>query len=152
MGTPVAVTLSSNFTFTVGPDNRFWATSRTGCIMDSDQVLGAYKVETDSVLPNLENNKNGQAEDEVIWYSGGYFHIVYNYWTVQRGLSHHVEGRRHQLDEHRPRLPGTQTPPTRIRGGSGTPMAPSTNGTTWSGWGSIRRTATSRISPLPSPT
>lgn len=76
--------LSSNFTFTVGPDKRFWATSRGGCVMDSDQVLGSYKVETDSVLPNLENNDNGQAEDEVIWSSGGYFHIVYNYWNVQR--------------------------------------------------------------------
>lgn len=77
-------TLSSNFTFTVGPGNRFWATSRSGCVMDSDQVLGTYKVETDSVLPNLENNSNNNAEDEVIWYSGGYFHIVYNYWHVQR--------------------------------------------------------------------
>jgi len=77
-------TLSSNFTFTVGPNNRFWATSRSGCVMDSDDVLGTYKVETDSVLPNLENNDNNNAEDEVIWYSGGYFHIVYNYWNVQR--------------------------------------------------------------------
>jgi hypothetical protein len=78
-------TLSSNFTFTVGPDNRFWATSRNGCIMRSDQVLGTYRVETDSILPNLENNTNNNAEDEVIWYSGGYYHIVYNYWHVQRG-------------------------------------------------------------------
>ncbi|MEO8900774.1 MAG: glycoside hydrolase family protein [Polyangiaceae bacterium] len=78
-------TLSSNFTFTVGPDHRFWATSRGGCVMDSDQVLGSYKVETDSVLPNLENGDNGSAEDQVIWYSGGYYHIVYNYWNVQRG-------------------------------------------------------------------
>ncbi len=76
--------LSSNFTFTVGPDNRLWATSRGGCVMDSDQVLGTYKVETNSVLPNLENGDNGDAEDEVIWYSGGYYHIVYNYWNVQR--------------------------------------------------------------------
>ena len=76
--------LSSNFTFTVGPNNRFWATSRAGCVMDSDQVLGTYKVETDSILPNLENGRNNDAEDEVIWYSGGYFHIVYNYWSVQR--------------------------------------------------------------------
>ena len=76
--------LTSNFTFTVGPDNRFWATSRGGCIMDSDLVLGPYKVETDSVLPNLENNDNGDAEDEAIWYSGGNYHIVYNYWNVQR--------------------------------------------------------------------
>jgi len=77
--------LASNFTFTVGPNNRFWATSRNGCVMDSDQVLGTYKVETDSVLPDLEHNDNGSAEDQVIWYSGGYFHIVYNYWNVQRG-------------------------------------------------------------------
>jgi hypothetical protein len=76
---------SSNFTFTVGGDNRFWATSRAGCVMDSDQVLGTYKIETDSVLPNLEKNDNGNAEDECIWYSGGYYHIVYNYWNVQRG-------------------------------------------------------------------
>lgn len=76
--------LASNFTFTVGPDNRFWATSRGGCVMDADQVVGPYKVETDSVLPNLENNDNVNAEDEVIWYSGGYFHIVYNYWNFQR--------------------------------------------------------------------
>ncbi|MES1209969.1 MAG: MYXO-CTERM sorting domain-containing protein, partial [Pseudomonadota bacterium] len=31
------------------------------------------------------NNDNGSAEDECIWYSGGYFHIVYNYWNHQRG-------------------------------------------------------------------
>src|SRR5262249_32874612 len=77
-------TLSNNFSLTVGPDKRFWATSRAGCVMDSDQVLGPYKVETDSVLPNLENNDNAAAEDEVIWYSGGYYHIVYNYWNVRR--------------------------------------------------------------------
>ncbi len=53
--------------------------------MESDQVLGPYKVETDSVLPDLEKSDNGNAEDQVIWYSGGYYHIVYNYWNVQRG-------------------------------------------------------------------
>ncbi|MDP9036226.1 MAG: hypothetical protein M3O50_15605, partial [Myxococcota bacterium] len=83
-GHTVCGNTSSNFTFTVGPNNRFWATSRAGCVMDSDQVTGPYKIETDVVLPNLENNDN-RSEDEVIWYSGGYFHIVYNYWDVQRG-------------------------------------------------------------------
>jgi hypothetical protein len=75
---------SSNFAFTVGPDKRFWATSRAGCVMDSDQVLGPYKIETNSVLPNLENSDNKDAEDECIWYSGGYYHILFNYWPVQR--------------------------------------------------------------------
>ena len=126
--------LSSNFTFTVGPDNRFWATSRGGCVMDSDSVLGTYKVETDSVLPNLENNDNGDAEDECIWYSGGYFHIVYNYWNLAARLPHHVEERHDQLDEHRPRVPGRRNRrPMRTRSGCGTRTARSTTGTTWSG-------------------
>jgi hypothetical protein len=52
--------------------------------MSSDQVLGPYNVETDSILPDLEHGDNNDAEDEVIWYSGGYYHIVYNYWNFQR--------------------------------------------------------------------
>ena len=35
-----------------------------------------------SAQPGEQHNAN--AEDEVIWYSGGYYHIVYNYWHVQR--------------------------------------------------------------------
>jgi hypothetical protein len=103
--------LSSNFTFTVGPDNRFWATSRVGCIMRSDDVLGPYTVQTDSILPNLENNTNNNAEDEVIWYSGGYYHIVYNYWHVQRG--YHIMSRDGITDWQSTGLAyqGTQSPP-----------------------------------------
>ena len=78
----------SNQTFTVGPDMRLWGTNRAGCIMDSDAILGPYKMETDSIFPNLENGDNGNAEDPVIWYSGGYYHIVYDYWDVQR--SYHI--------------------------------------------------------------
>jgi hypothetical protein len=104
-------TLSSNFTFTVGPDKRFWATSRVGCIMRSDQVLGTYTVQTDSILPNLENNTNDNAEDEVIWYSGGYYHIVYNYWHVQRG--YHIMSKDGITDWKSTGLAyqGTQSPP-----------------------------------------
>jgi MYXO-CTERM domain-containing protein len=78
----------SNQTFTIGPDMRLWGTNRAGCIMDSDAILGPYKMETDSIFPNLENGDNGNAEDPVIWYSGGYYHIVYDYWDVQR--SYHI--------------------------------------------------------------
>lgn len=76
--------LSSNATFTLGPDNRYWGTSRAGCIMSSDKITGPYKLLTDDTLPDLERGDNQQAEDEVIWYSGGYYHIVWNYWNVQR--------------------------------------------------------------------
>ena len=34
--------------------------------------------------PISRTTANANAEDEVIWYSGGYYHIVYNYWHVQR--------------------------------------------------------------------
>jgi hypothetical protein len=77
--------LSSNATFTIGPDKKYWGTSRAGCVMSSDKVTGPYKLLTNSTLPDLEHGSNGSAEDEVIWYSGGYYHIVWNYWNVQRG-------------------------------------------------------------------
>ena len=76
--------LSSNATFTLGPDNRFWGTARAGCVMSSDKVTGPYKLLTDDTLPDLEHGDNNDAEDEAIWYSGGYFYIVWNYWNVQR--------------------------------------------------------------------
>jgi hypothetical protein len=76
--------LSSNATFTLGPDNRYWGTSRAGCMMSSDKIIGPYKLLTNDTLPDLEHGDNQQAEDEVIWYSGGYYHIVWNYWNVQR--------------------------------------------------------------------
>jgi hypothetical protein len=104
--------LSSNATFTLGSDNRYWGTSRGGCIMSSDKITGPYKLLTDSVLPDLERGDNRQAEDEVIWYSGGYYHIVWNYWDKQRayhimskdGISNWTStGAAYQ---------GTQSPPT----------------------------------------
>ena len=76
--------LSSNATFTLGPDNRYWGTSRAGCMMSSDKIIGPYKLLTNDTLPDLEHGDNQQAEDEVLWYSGGYYHIVWNYWNVQR--------------------------------------------------------------------
>ncbi len=76
--------LTDNFTFTIGPDGRFWATGRAGCIQTSAERLGTYEAQTDSVLPDLEHGDNGNAEDECLWYSGGYYHIVYNYWNFQR--------------------------------------------------------------------
>ncbi len=92
----------SNQTFTLGPDMRFWGTNRAGCIMTSDSVLGPYKMVTDSIFPNLENG-DSTSEDPVIWYSGGYFHIVYDYWDVQRSyhiISCHVQGRHDQLEKY----------------------------------------------------
>jgi hypothetical protein len=53
-------------------------------MMSSDKIIGPYKLLTNDTLPDLEHGDNQQAEDEVLWYSGGYYHIVWNYWNVQR--------------------------------------------------------------------
>jgi hypothetical protein len=87
---------TSNLTSNVGPDNRFWATSRHGQIMDSDSITGPYKLETSSIYPTTKNNQTSpseatpnlpgmtweDAEDPVIWFSGGYFHVIVDFWNA----------------------------------------------------------------------
>ena len=87
---------TSNLTINVGPDNRFWATSRHGQIMDSDSITGPYKLETSSIYPTTKNNQTSpseatpnlpgmtweHAEDPVIWFSGGYFHVIVDFWDA----------------------------------------------------------------------
>jgi hypothetical protein len=87
---------TSNLTINVGSDNRFWATSRHGQIMDADSITGPYKIETSSIYPTTENNLASpsealpnmpgmtweDAEDPVIWYSGGYYHVVADFWNA----------------------------------------------------------------------
>jgi MYXO-CTERM domain-containing protein len=80
---PDAVT--SNLQITVGPDNRYWAISSHGYVMDSDQFLGTYKIETDRIYPIISGTNDANAEDPLIWYSGGFWHVVYNYWDAGRG-------------------------------------------------------------------
>jgi MYXO-CTERM domain-containing protein len=78
----------SNTTFVVCPDNgNFEMTSRNGYIaVSSSGLLGPYVAQTkDSVYPTIAGS-GGSVEDEdpVIWYSGGYYHIVYNYWGIRK--------------------------------------------------------------------
>ena len=77
----------SNTTFVVSPDGNFEMTSRNGYIaISSSGLLGPYVSQTkDSVYPTIAGS-GGIVEDEdpVIWYSGGYFHIVYNYWGIRK--------------------------------------------------------------------
>ena len=99
-------TLSSNFTFTVGPDNRFWATSRSGCIMDSDQVLRN--------LQSRDRQRSAQPREQQQRQRRGRGHLVQRRLLPHRlqllaraaRVPHHVEERHDELDEHGPRLPG----------------------------------------------
>ena len=78
----------SNTTFVVCPDSgNFEMTSRNGYIaVSSSGLLGPYVAQTkSSVYPTIAGS-GGSVEDEdpVIWYSGGYYHIVYNYWGIRK--------------------------------------------------------------------
>ena len=128
---------TSNLTINVGPDKRFWATSRHGQIMDADSITGPYTLETGSIYPTTKNNQASSseampnvpgmtwedAEDPLIWYSGGYYHVIVRFLECSQsreprrpgesvpggrqcaaGVSPHVSRRDPQLDQYRRRL------------------------------------------------
>jgi hypothetical protein len=76
---------TSNLTIFIGPDNKYWGFSNTGAVMNNaDSILGTYQVRTSMIyLPNPGEDM-GKAEDPIMWYSGGYYHVVYNYWNTRR--------------------------------------------------------------------
>jgi hypothetical protein len=80
--------VTSNLQVFVGPDRRYWAISGAGAIMNSDNVLGKYTVQTSKIYLQNPGADLGKAEDPIIWYSGGYFHVVYNYWNIRK--SYHI--------------------------------------------------------------
>jgi hypothetical protein len=80
-----ASNITSNLQINVGPDNKYWAISGSGFIMSGDNILGTYKMRTASVYMPNPGMDNGKAEDPLIWYSGGFFHVVYNYWDQRKG-------------------------------------------------------------------
>ncbi len=55
---------------------------RSGQILISrDNILGPYDVQGDSIyrgLPGLPQDNLGRLEDPVIWFSGGWYHILVN--------------------------------------------------------------------------
>jgi MYXO-CTERM domain-containing protein len=81
-----ASNLTSNLQIMVGPDNKYWAISGSGFIMNGDNILGTYKVRTNSVYMPNPGMDNGKAEDPILWYSGGYYHVVYNYWDQRKAF------------------------------------------------------------------
>ncbi len=71
----------SNVSMTVRPDGSILMVSRHGIIMLSTTgIMGPYKVQGPTVYPDIPNRNFANAEDPVIWYSGGKYHITYNYW------------------------------------------------------------------------
>jgi hypothetical protein len=85
----------SNVTLIVRPDGRFEIVQRSGQILISrDNILGPYDVQGDSIyrgLPGLPQDNLGRLEDPVIWFSGGWYHILVNNWGDRR--AYHIISR-----------------------------------------------------------
>ncbi len=80
---------TANITMMVRPDNTFLATERSGFIyVGNTNLLGPYTVPGPSVWPNTAGLNNANAEDPVLWYSGGYYHITVNWWDAR--VAHHL--------------------------------------------------------------
>ncbi|HVN67232.1 MAG TPA: hypothetical protein VMT55_02595, partial [Candidatus Sulfotelmatobacter sp.] len=63
---------------------RYWAIGSSGFILNSDKILGTYKAVGPSCYTPVTGQDLGKAEDPIIWYSGGYFHVVYNFWNTRK--------------------------------------------------------------------
>lgn len=78
----------SNVSLILRPDGQFEIVQRSGQILISrDNVLGPYEVEGDSVyrgLSGLPQSDLADLEDPVIWFSGGWYHILVNNWYERR--------------------------------------------------------------------
>jgi hypothetical protein len=72
----------------VRPDGRFEIVQRSGQILISrDNILGPYDVQGDSIyrgLPGLPQDNLERLEDPVIWFSGGWYHLLVNNWGDRR--------------------------------------------------------------------
>jgi hypothetical protein len=51
--------------------------------LSATNLLGPYVIQGPSVLPSIPG-LTGQAEDPVIWCSGGQYHMVANWWSIRK--------------------------------------------------------------------
>jgi hypothetical protein len=79
---------AANFSVMLRPDGAYQIVPRSGQILISRSgVLGPYAVMGDSVYRGLEGMPQGDMrafEDPVVWFSGGWHHIVVNHWRERR--------------------------------------------------------------------
>ncbi len=78
----------SNVSLVARPEGGFEIVQRSGQILISKvNVLGPYDVQGDSIyraLPGLPQDHLDCLEDPVIWFSGGWYHILVNNWSDRR--------------------------------------------------------------------
>ncbi len=71
----------ANLSIIIRPDDgKFMMIERHGQIMTSENLTGPYKIRCNSIYSGLAPN----LEDPVLWYSGGYYHVVVNSWSDKK--------------------------------------------------------------------
>lgn len=78
----------SNVSLIARPDGQFEIVQRSGQILISkNSIVGPYKVDGGSIyrsLSGLPQDNLADMEDPVIWFSGGWYHILANNWQDRR--------------------------------------------------------------------
>jgi hypothetical protein len=78
---------ASNMAIMVRPDGDFEIVPRSGAILISkDGILGPYTVQGPSIYPKVTGLLQQNLEDPVVWYSGGWYHIVVNSWSNRKAF------------------------------------------------------------------
>lgn len=85
---PKAPWKASNVSLIARPNGRFEIIQRSGRILISNTgILGPYKVMGDSIyrgVSGIPQTDMRAYEDPVIWYSGGWYHVIVNHWRSRR--------------------------------------------------------------------
>lgn len=85
----------SNVSLSVRPDGQFEIIQRSGQILLSKHdVLGPYQIQGDSIfrdLPGIPQSSLNTLEDPVLWFSGGWYHVLVNDWSNRR--AYHIVSR-----------------------------------------------------------
>ena len=78
----------SNYSITLRPDGDFEIVPRSGAVLISKTgILGPYDVQGPSIYPTIAGmpqDNLGCLEDPVVWYSGGFYHVVVNNWLDRK--------------------------------------------------------------------
>ena len=78
----------SNTSIMVRPDGDFEIVPRSGAILISKTgILGPYVVQGPSIYPKVDGLPQQDLrnfEDPVVWFSGGFYHIVVNNWSQRK--------------------------------------------------------------------
>ncbi len=79
---------ASNVGVIVRPDGRYQIVERSGQILISrGGILGPYEPQGPTIyrgLKGLPQRSLGKLEDPVVWFSGGWYHILVNHWDERR--------------------------------------------------------------------